>query len=142
MKAWAAICALLVTVVAGVNLVGVVQRVPPPARNFAYGADAVMRQEQRLAGVGDALRKHGVRGLIGYATDVPPEQLPHDPAAVREYFLSQFTLAPWVLEAKFTDCAWTVANFHATPATERVPPGFRVVEDLGRGVLLLRKGDQ
>src|SRR5688572_17884671 len=104
MKAWCAICSLLIAIVAGLNLVGVVRRIPPPARHASTaGVDAVMRQERRLAGVREALQAHGARGVIGYVTDLPPAQLPHDPAAMHEYFLSQFVLAPWVLEAKFTE---------------------------------------
>ena len=140
MEAWGAICSLLIASVAGVNLVEVVRRVPPPARHArTSGVDAVMRQERRLAGVRDALRIHGARGVIGYVTDLPPAQLPHDPAAMQGYFMSQFVLAPWVLEAKFADCAWAVANFPSSPAADRVPAGFRVVQEFGNGVLLLQR---
>jgi hypothetical protein len=140
MKTWCTLCSLLIAIVAGINLAGALRRVPPPARHAATPAgDVVVQQERRLAGVRDALRDHGARGLIGYVVDLSPAQLPADPTAMQEYFLSQFVLAPWVLEPKVDDCAWAVANFHESAPAERIPAGFRIVQDFGRGVMLLRK---
>jgi hypothetical protein len=58
---------------------------------------------------------------------------------MEEYFHTQFALAPWVIEAAFGDCTWAVANLRQASAAARVPAGFAVVEDFGRGVLLLRR---
>jgi hypothetical protein len=139
MKAWSAITALVIAIVAVTNVVAVLRRTPTLPRHPAFRADVVLRHEQRLGGVRAALARHGARGVIGYVTDLSPEKLTANEAAMQEYFLTQFVLSPWVLEAKFEGCAWAMANFGASPSPHPVPIGFRVVEDFGRGVLLLQK---
>ena len=140
MKAWTALAALLIALVTGVNLFELARRFPlPPRAGVAESGDVVMRHERRFAGVRAALQAHGARGLVGYATDVPPDELTRNDAAMQEYFVSQFALAPWVLEAKFSGCAWAVGNFRTKPPADRVPEGFRLARDFGDGVLLLQK---
>ena len=136
---WIALSFLTLGVVAGLNLVRVAQRVPVvSARVSAAGADVVMQHERRLAAVRDVLRQRAIRGVIGYVTDVTPSALPADGDAMQGYFLTQFVLAPCVVEAKFADCAWAVTDYRR--ATERrVPDGFRVVQDFGDGVSLLQR---
>lgn len=140
MKTGAAITALIIAIVAGVNLFDLARRMPLPARGpVAQNGDVAMRHERRLAGVRKALRSHAAHGLIGYVTDLPPAELPNNDAAMQEYFLSQFALVPWVLEADFTQSAWAVTNLRTKSRADGLPAGFRVVKDFGGGVLLLRK---
>jgi hypothetical protein len=98
-----------------------------------------MRHERRFAAVHAALETRGIRGTIGYLADLPPDQMREDPAAMQEFFLTQFALVPVVLDADVAHFTWTVANLHAVQAADRLPAGFRIVEDFGDGVLLLRK---
>jgi hypothetical protein len=141
MKSWCTLCALIIAIVSAVNLVGTVRRVPPPSP-LATGAteNIVMRHERRLAGVRRAFEARQIHGTIGYVTDLPPDQLAANPAAMEAYFVSQFALVPWVLDARIGECRWAVTNFHGDNAAARVPATFRVVEDFGDGVLLLEKG--
>ncbi len=139
MNRWGTFCGLLIAVVAGANLAPLAGRMPAPShRRAPRSSDVVVRQEQRLQRVPAALRAHGVRGPIGYLTDVPPGEIAGDSAAMQEYFIAQFTLAPWVLEAKGIGCEWAIGNFRR-PDAGRQPAGYAVIEDLGEGVVLLRR---
>jgi hypothetical protein len=139
MKARCALIALLIAGVSGINLAHVIRRVPPAPRSpDATATNTVLRHEQRLAPVRRALQKHGVRGTVGYLTELPAELLAADPRAMEEYFLSQFVLVPWVLDARPGAWRWAVTNFRAATPAANVD-GFRVVEDCGGGVLLLEK---
>lgn len=139
---WLVLTALLLGSVAVANLLALARRMPPaPARGAsASGVDVVMQHERRFAPVAAALQAHGVRGQVGYIADLPPEQLPGDSPAMRDYFLTQFALIPWVIEAKFSDCAWAITNWrHGNGLAPAAPAGFETVQDFGGGVLLLRK---
>ena len=139
MKHWIAIAFGGLLLVCGVNLVVVARRVPPPARApDMVAADAVMRHEERFAGVRRALEQVGVRGPVGYVADVAPAQLASHPRGMEEYFLTQFVLVPWVLDAR-ADCRWSVANLHGAAIATRMPAGARVVRDFGQGVFLLER---
>ena len=138
MRAWSFGSLLVLVVVVSVNLVETARRVPPPSRSFAIPADPVMQQEQRFGALLAALKAHGAASPIGYRTDLSPDALAADSTAMREYLTSQFVLAPWILDARNQNCEWMIGN-HRANATPAVPDGFRVVEDFGRGVLLLRK---
>jgi len=137
---WSTACMLIVAAICVSNLAQATRRIPPPPRfGTTIPANSVMRHEQRLARVREALKSHHVRGTIGYLADLPIEQLRADARAMEEYFLSQFALVPAVLDANMESCTWAVANLHGTPPAERLPAGFRIVEDCGDGVLLLRQ---
>jgi hypothetical protein len=139
-QAWSAFAALLIVVLGAINLAQTIRRVPPPPRYAPrVPADVAMRHERRFAAVHAALETRGIRGPIGYLADLPPDKMREDPAAMQEFFLTQFALVPVVLDADVAHFTWTVANLHASSATDRLPAGFRIVEDFGDGVLLLRK---
>src|SRR6185436_10063290 len=129
---WSTACLLIIAAVCVNNLAQATRRIPPPPRYGAIiPANAVMRHEQRFARVREALKSHHVRGTIGYLADLPIERLRVDAGAMEEYFLSQFALVPAVLDANVESCTWAVANLHSATPAERVPAGFRVVEDCG-----------
>jgi hypothetical protein len=138
--AWCTFAVVAIVVVGGINLVHALRRVPP-APHYApvVPTNNVVRHEQRFAGMRAALKTHHVRGTIGYLADLPPERMRENAAAMEELFLTQFALVPVVFETKVETCTWAVTNFHTASPAERLPPGFRVVEDFGGGVLLLRK---
>lgn len=141
MKTWSTISALLIALVCGLNLAQAVRRTPPPPSEPAgQPTNNVMRQEARFATLRQALQRHAIRGTLGYLTDLSPDQLATDPKGMEDYFLTQFALAPWVLDARKSDGPWAVANLRTARLEARIPPGFRLVEDLGDGVLLLREG--
>lgn len=140
MKLWITFSLFAVALVSGFNLVATVRRVPPPARiPAAEPANVVLRQEQRFAAVPAALRAHGVRGTIGYFADLPPEQLRADAAGMEEYFLTQFALVPWVLDASSDHSAWAVTNLRRGTLPERGLVGYETVQELGAGVFLLKR---
>jgi hypothetical protein len=140
MKLWSAVMVLALAVVAGINLVTTARRIPPPPRApVAIPQNVVMRHEQRFAAVRDALKTRSVSRAIGYLADLPPTELRASERSMREYFLTQFALAPWILDATAGDSQWVIANLHTARIADRMPAGFRVVEDFGDGVALLEK---
>jgi hypothetical protein len=140
MRSWCAITLLLLALVCGINLVATARRIPPAPRvPPEIPQDVVMRLEQRMAGVRDALRAHAARDPIGYVADIPAADLAASHDGMQEYFLTQFAVVPWVVDPKADDCRWIIANLHTKPVSDRMPAGFRVAEDFGRGVWLLEK---
>lgn len=140
MNAWLTTSLLVLAVCCGINLADTARRVPPPPRLApAAPANNALRHELRLAPVLAALRAHGVRGPVGYVSDLPPEAMRGDTAAMEQYFLSQFVLAPWILDADPSRVTWAITNLQRASPAERFPPGYTVVQDFGDGVLLLRR---
>jgi hypothetical protein len=140
MRVWSVAAIAVLLVVGGWNGIGMARRVPPPARAEAGAASSVvMRHEQRFAGVREALQRRGARGTICYLADVAGAELAAHPRGMEEYFLTQFVLVPWVLDATRHDGEFVVANLHASAIGARMPPGFRVAEDFGNGVCLLER---
>jgi hypothetical protein len=133
--------ALVVLVAAcAFNMIATVRRVPPPPRApVAVPSNVVMQYEQRLAGVRASLQKRQVSGTVGYLADLPATEMAGNHHAMEAYFLTQFVLVPLIVDAKAEGSKWIVANLHATTIAERLPPGFRVVEEFGSGVTLLEK---
>lgn len=140
MSNWYSSALLLLALVCGINVVATARRIPPPPRMPPeIPQDVVMRLEQRMSGVRDALRARDAHGTLGYLADLPPAELRASHEGMQEYFLTQFALVPWVADPETNDCRWIVANLHTKSITDRMPSGFRVVEDFGRGVWLLEK---
>jgi hypothetical protein len=130
----------VIAVVAAFNLGQVVRETPPPSRiPPEVPANPVMRQEQRLAAVRGALQRHGVRGKIGYLGELPADRIAGDFHASERYFLTQFALVPWVLDVHLERHGWAVANLGERSPAEPLPGNFKIVEDFGAGVLLLRQ---
>lgn len=143
MKAWIMLTWVALLAVCGVNVGSTLRRVPPAPRASGGGErDVVMRHEQRMAALRHALQVRGVRGTVGYVADVPALELANTPRGREEYFLTQFALAPWLLNAELRDCDWAVANLHRATIEERMPAGFQVSDELGDGVWLVRKMDR
>ena len=143
MKAWSVITFLALVGVGVVNIVATLRRVPPPPRfTPAVPSIVVMRHEQRMTTVRRALESRGVRGTVGYLADVSAADLPANARGMEEYFLTQFALVPWVLDAKAQDCEWVIANLRAAVIAERTPVGFQVTDDCGAGVFLLRRTER
>ena len=138
-RIWSALLWVLLAGVSVVNLMHVARRVSPPARVIEETVNPVLREEQRFAKVVAKLHEHHVPRTVGYLADQPPEKLRADKRAMEEYFITQFVLAPWVLDANSTAFEWIVVNLRQAALAERLPAGFRVVEDFGHGVLLLRR---
>jgi hypothetical protein len=139
-KAWLTISFLAAAFLSAVNLWRAAESVPPPPRiEPAVPANVVLRHEQRFAKVPSALRTHRVEGVVGYIGDLPPDEMRADHFSMEQYFLSQFVLTPWILDANTERTLWALANLHRTAVAERLPSGFAVIEDLGAGVLLLKR---
>lgn len=138
-QAWGGLAILAMVVVAAVNVAAALRRTPPAPRVVARAHNAVMQHEERFAAVRGALEARAVRGTIGYLGDLPPEQMRADWRAMDQYFMTQFALVPWVLDADVARFEWVVTNLRRANAGERVPPDLRVVHDFGGGVLLLRR---
>ena len=77
------------------------------------------------------------RGPIGYLADWPADQLAGTPRGMEEYFITQFALVPWVIDARATDCRWVVANLHTASLATRIPTGYVVAKEFDAGVALL-----
>lgn len=139
-QAWIALSLLGIVAVCGINITEMTRRVAPPERSAdGQPANRVARAEQRFARLRAVVAKNRIQGTIGYVADLPPGELAANGAAMEDYFLTQFALAPHVLDARAEGGEWVVANFRSRDAAAGPPPGYRTIEDLGEGVLLLRK---
>jgi hypothetical protein len=97
--------------------------------------DPVAAAERRLADVRSVL--HGVR-RAGYVTDIPGDSIGTDAAATERYFLTQYVLAPILLE-RGTAGEYVVGNFSGGRIPERYAH-LRVIREFGKGLVLL-EGD-
>ena len=104
------------------------------------GLDEVSRHEARFQALTRALPGHGV---VGYVSDAPVAGM--DPAssearqAFKRYLLTQYALVP-VVVLRSLDAELVVGDFSASgPDGASTPPGFVVVKDFGRGVVLFRR---
>lgn len=123
---------LAVTAVAVANVIHTVRKTPPAALGVSAAAfDPLSWHEQRFQRFRAAAAARGLRGTIGYIGDRP--------AADDDYFYAQFALVPLLLDFDPAPYEWAIANLRTTSPGSRVPAGWRIVQDLGDGVLLLRK---
>ncbi len=141
MKFGSMLATLVLVLVALTNLVQAVRHVPPPPIPVPGRppANIVVRQEQRFAAARQALSARGVRGVIGYVADLGPPQLAADHRAMEDYFTAQFALTPCILDPHLRGRRWAIANVRTKTLADRLPAGFRVVEDFGGGVALLEQ---
>ncbi|MGH2927285.1 MAG: hypothetical protein ACRDL8_03685 [Solirubrobacteraceae bacterium] len=131
---------LCVAAVAVLDLADLGARFPrPPLPTGGPPLDAVMSHEQRFAGVAAALHRRNVRGPIGYLADGPAVGPDATPRATADYYQTQFSLVPVVLDPNLASHEWCLANLRSPAATFHAPPRWAIVEDFGQGVLLLRK---
>lgn len=138
--AWRAGTLGLVAVVAVANVVSTAQKTPPPPVGSPAGPnDPVMRQERRFAELRAGIRDRGLGGAAGYLGDLPASRLLADARGVEGYYLAQFALAPLVLDLDAERHEWIVVNLQDPAGSPKVPSGWRVEQDYGRGVRLLRK---
>lgn len=132
--------AAAVVITTGINVADTARRVPPPPRlPPVVATDPVVRNEARFAGVPAVLRRHEVRGVVGYFCDFAPDVMAATPAAMEDYFLTQFALTPWVLDPRAADRPWAIANLRQPGGAERWPAGYRIAANFGGGVLLLER---
>ena len=90
-------------------------------------ADAIQRRsDQRFAELKKLLPRHGVVGYFGESGT---------PEAVGAYYLTQYALAPVVVEHS-TNHALVIGNFPASSATPPIPEDLKLLKDFGDGVFL------
>ena len=139
-SAWRALTLGLVALVALANLVSTAEKNPPPEVASPAGpSDPTLRAERRFAGLRTAVRDRGLQGTIGYIGKVPAAQLLADAGAAEAYYRAQFALAPLVLDPAAERSEWTVADLDPAMLNWKAPRGWRVAQDFGGGVLLLRQ---
>src|SRR5688500_10698223 len=121
MSRWHASTLLVLALVCGINVVATGRRIPPPPRiPPEVPQDVVIRLEQRMSGVREALHTRNVRGTLGYVADLPAAELGASHEGMQEYFLTQFALVPWVVDPKTEDCRWIIANLHTKTIADRM----------------------
>jgi hypothetical protein len=102
--------------------------------------DEITRYEGRMLALRDALPPGGI---VGYVTDPPLE----DTSSVRRaadlhdrfkaYLLAQYVLAPRVMVVD-TAREWVVGNYQEDRTAPSLP-GYHIVREFGRGVVLYRR---
>jgi hypothetical protein len=133
--AWRVGTLLVVAVVAAVNVISTAQKVPaPPINPPASMIDPIVQHERRFAAFRDHVQAHGIHGTVGYFGD--SSEVDDD------YFYAQFVLLPLILDVNPDPYKWAVAYLPALSPESRLPADWRVAEDFGEGVLLLRKSVQ
>jgi hypothetical protein len=78
------------------------------------------------------------RGVVGYATELPSDKILSDAGASAEYYITQYSLAPIILD-NTKDHSLVVGNFHGPSITE---PGLALVRDFGNGVMLFGRKEK
>ena len=92
--------------------------------------DIARRSDQRFAALRPYLPQHGVVGYIGEP----------GAAAMGDYYLTQYALAPLVLDHS-TNHRFVVGNFPSSSPAARAPAKLQLVKDFGDGVLLFASED-
>ena len=141
MNAWRGGAMMIVVAMAVVNVVHIAQRVPP-RDSSGTAIDPVIRHERRFAALYRSVGVRGLKGTIGYIDDLSGSGLTEDARGVEDYYLTQFALVPLVLDPSPEPHEWAVANLRTTIPQTRVLASWRIVEDFGAGVLLLRKAER
>ena len=100
---------------------------PKPAS--LKGDDISRRSDRRFAALKAELPQRGVIGYVGEAGNL----------AVGDYYLTQYALAPLVVEHS-SDQAIVVGNFPSGPAAG-LPANLQLTRDFGDGVLLFSNKD-
>lgn len=123
---------LIVAAVSMINVITTAQRVsPPPIDPPASMLDPIVRHEHRFASLRAYVKERGIQGTIGYVGDLP--------GADDDYFYAQFVLLPLILDVNPEPYEWAVAYLPTTSPESRLPAGWRIAENFGDGVFLLRK---
>ena len=94
-------------------------------------ADPALVAEQRMHELRSVL--HRTR-RAGYVTDVPGDSISADAAATERYFLTQYVLAPTVLD-RGTAGPLVIGNFAGGRVPERYS-SLRVLREFGNGLFL------
>jgi hypothetical protein len=137
---WRAAALGLIAVLAVVNLIHAAKKSPPsPPTGVSTATDIVTTQEKRFARLGRVVIERGLSGTIGYFGDLPRERFTSDPREVQEFYLAQYVLVPLVLDLEAERHEWAVGNLSAVTVGERLLTGWKVEEDCGDGVLLLKR---
>ena len=104
-----------------------VMEAPIPGRSMP---DDAQRSDLRFAQLKAALPQRGVVGYVGDAGE----------SGIASYYLSQYVLAPLVLDRSLNH-PFVVGNFPSNPPAASVE-NLRLVKDFGDGVLLFAGEDQ
>lgn len=88
----------------------------------------------------EALRPHLPKhGKVGYATDAPPAEVLAKDEHARDYYLTQYTLAPLVV-ANGLQHDVIIGNYDSAGSGQAAQlPGFDKVLEVGNGVVLFRR---
>ena len=123
-----------------VNLLHLATATPPPATYKVPDGmlDIVVQTERRFAPFRAALHRRGIVGPIALF-ESPSEA--NSSVFLGDSFLAQFALIPVVLDSDAAGRRWALGNFSPDiPAP--TPDGWEMAEDLGGGVVLLRRRDR
>lgn len=101
----------------------------PNLRNLQPDVVA-LRSDQRFAALKTALP---VRGTIGYVGD-------SGEFAVADYYLTQYALAPLVVDHSLNH-PLIVGNYRSAASAEAFPTNLQLIKDFGNGVLLFSNKD-
>ena len=101
--------------------------------NFRAGTAARFQAETQRQELRKALP---ASGRVGYISDKMPWRSDDD--GVVRYFLTQYDVAPVVVEIGAEQQDWVIGNFEKFDP-HSVPPNLAVAGDFGNGVMLFRK---
>lgn len=100
---------------------------PNPSR--LYPDDIAARSDQRFAALKAALPRQGIVGYLG------------DSSTPADYYLTQYALAPLVVD-RSPDHALVVGNFFTALPPQTPPPlHLQLMKDFGNGVMLFANRD-
>jgi hypothetical protein len=97
-------------------------------------ASAVGSADQRYQPVGKALRDIGIRGAVGYITDLRPGD-----DFFEGWYLAQYALAPIVVVSAARDFPYVIGNFTNAETDITRFPRLSPVAVYGDGLVLFRR---
>jgi hypothetical protein len=105
----------------------------------ARNTDEISREEQRYDLLRPVLQGLGVRGTIGYVTDVRSGEIYDDAERLRHYYLSQYALAPLVVSAVAGQSTYVIGDFENRGVDLKSFTDLEPLFDIGNGLVLFRR---
>jgi hypothetical protein len=105
----------------------------------AGSRDIIAMEDKRYQLLRQVLQNLGVHGTIGYVTEVRPEELLDNTDWLRDFYLSQYALAPLTVSAVPGQSTYVIGNFRSHGTNLKGFISLEPLFDAGNGLVLFRR---